>query len=302
MSLETISESLAAQYSAAVNSTLFVGFSMLIYDHLITVDNEVELIWKKPKSAVSVIFLTNRYIVPCILAVEMYDKLPPVEHAAIFCRAWILLRAYLTIFCYVSIHAVVAIRVNAIHNSRPLVRKLLWLGGTCYALSTFAFMTAAYWGIVAHLNTKGACISEIPSYLWIVWMPTLVFETTLFFLTVRFVISRFSRNTDCGSVYVTLFLDGAIYFIIAAACAMFSLVIWAKSPAILVAIARPFSLCLVTISGSRLVLNLRQRVSEDSARVRPLSDDKSQGPAMSGFEFVVHSRGTPSVLDVESQP
>ncbi|KAF8066968.1 hypothetical protein FPV67DRAFT_1220004 [Lyophyllum atratum] len=274
---------------------------MLVYDHLITLASEVELVWRRPKSAVSAIFVVNRYLPPCILALDMYDKLSPVMHDIMFCKAWILLQAYLTIICYVSIHAVVAIRVNAIHNGQCIVRKLLWIGGAFYAASTFAIMTAAYSGIIGRIDSarsKGACVSEIPSYLWIAWMPTIVFETTLFVITVRYVISRFSRKTDCGAFYVTLFLDGTAYFIIVAACAIFSLVMWAKAPPILIAVARPFSLSMVTIAGSRLILSLRQRVSEGLA---PTSD-KSQGPVLSGFEFVVPDRGGQSVPDLESRP
>ncbi|GLB41276.1 hypothetical protein LshimejAT787_0904910 [Lyophyllum shimeji] len=282
--LKAVSGTLAARYDVAVNSTLLAGFSMLIYDHLLTFDNEIAYIWRKPKSVVSAIFVANRYIVPCTIAVEVYDKLAAKEHPAIFCRAWTLLRSYLTIFCYVSVHAVVAIRVNAIHNNESKVRRLLWLGGTFYALSTFIFMTAAFSRIFAHVNTQGECISEIPSYLWIVWMPTIVLETILFILAARFIISRFAGKRDIGAFYVTLFIDGAVYFIVAAACATFSLVVWAEAPPGLVTVARPLSLCLVTLSGSRLVLNLRQRIAEDPTRVRSVLDDKSQGPVVSGFD------------------
>jgi len=275
---------------------------MLIYDHLITFDHEVELIWKKPKSVVSTIFVANRYAVPCIVAEDIYNSnLSSMEHTATFCKAWILLKSYLTIFCYVSIYAVVSIRVNAIHNSQPIVRKGLWLGGVLYATSTFVIMTTTYTRITMHIQKTGVCVSHVPSYLWIVWLPTILLETTLFFLTVLSFISRFSGKTDYGTFYITLFIDGAIYSMVAVACAVFSLVIWVKAPAGLVMIAQPFSLCMVTVSGSRLVLNLRRRVSEDSLRVQHLLDDRSQGPAMSGFEFVVHSRGTPSVLAMESR-
>ncbi|KAG8983294.1 hypothetical protein FRB94_005887 [Tulasnella sp. JGI-2019a] len=37
------------------------GFSILIHDHLITLPDEVELIWRSPLSKVSVLFLINRY-------------------------------------------------------------------------------------------------------------------------------------------------------------------------------------------------------------------------------------------------
>jgi hypothetical protein len=53
------------------------GLVVLLYDHLLTLPKEVELIWKAPASAPKYAFLLNRYIVPSILlavAYGMYDR------------------------------------------------------------------------------------------------------------------------------------------------------------------------------------------------------------------------------------
>ncbi|KAG8907935.1 hypothetical protein FRB99_001443 [Tulasnella sp. 403] len=52
----------------------FAGFVVLIYDHLLTFADEVELIWLKPMSLVTMLFLFNRYLVPLIIMVDLYDK------------------------------------------------------------------------------------------------------------------------------------------------------------------------------------------------------------------------------------
>ncbi|KAG9000511.1 hypothetical protein FRB94_005399 [Tulasnella sp. JGI-2019a] len=49
------------------------GFAILIHDHLITLSDEVELIWRNPLSNVSVLFLINRYVVPAIIVVDLYE-------------------------------------------------------------------------------------------------------------------------------------------------------------------------------------------------------------------------------------
>lgn len=51
-----------------------VGFTILIYDHLITFSEEVQFVWKRPKNLVSWIFLTNRYLTPTVLVLDLYDK------------------------------------------------------------------------------------------------------------------------------------------------------------------------------------------------------------------------------------
>ncbi|KAG9007562.1 hypothetical protein FRB93_007598 [Tulasnella sp. JGI-2019a] len=50
------------------------GFAILIHDHLITLLDEVELVWRSPLSKVSVLFLINRYAVPVIMVVDLYEK------------------------------------------------------------------------------------------------------------------------------------------------------------------------------------------------------------------------------------
>ncbi|KAG8794719.1 hypothetical protein FRC12_022234 [Ceratobasidium sp. 428] len=50
----------------------FAGFVVLLYDHLLTFGDEVQLVWSQPTSVVSVIFLVNRYLAPAVLAVDIY--------------------------------------------------------------------------------------------------------------------------------------------------------------------------------------------------------------------------------------
>ena len=53
-----------------------IGFVILIYDHFLTLPEEIEYVWKRPKkNFISVIFLLNRYIVPLVLTIDVYDKL-----------------------------------------------------------------------------------------------------------------------------------------------------------------------------------------------------------------------------------
>lgn len=47
----------------------------MIYDHFLTLVEEVEFIWRRPKNLISWIFLGNRYMTPVVLAIDIYDKL-----------------------------------------------------------------------------------------------------------------------------------------------------------------------------------------------------------------------------------
>ncbi|KAG6811539.1 hypothetical protein H0H92_006936 [Tricholoma furcatifolium] len=114
--------------------------------------------------------------------------------------------------------AVVAIRVNAVHDNRRSIRVLLWLGGVFYILSTFGLISVAY-----------ANIMGIRSFFFRLWKLLsggfrIIVETALFSLTARLAAFRFSQKMECGTYYGSIFLEGLIYFGIVAVGALFSLV------------------------------------------------------------------------------
>ncbi|QRV78145.1 hypothetical protein RhiJN_06160 [Ceratobasidium sp. AG-Ba] len=76
----------------------FAGFVILVYDHLLTFGDEVELIWSQPASVVSVIFVVNRYLAPVVLAIDIYDKGGLTRHVSrTFCRNWVMVEGYLNL-------------------------------------------------------------------------------------------------------------------------------------------------------------------------------------------------------------
>jgi len=281
---------------------------MLVYDLFITIEDEVEYVWKKPINVVSVIFILNRYILPGVLVVDIYGEsfpytlmapffdtvLVPTDkvstHSDEFCKGWILLRAYLVVMGFVSMHAMVCIRINAMYNGCGLVRVLLWVGGLLYTCSTSTIMTVGYANVLNKLSAKmpnGACVPGIPPYLWVAWVPTIVFETITFLLTMHFILFRLSKD----SLYHTfLCLEGTIYFFIVIAAALFSLITWKRAATTsLVGLSRPFSSCMVTMAGNRLVLSLRKLVSQEK---HGYVETKSQGPVFSNFEFAIYNQTT----------
>ncbi|VDB96530.1 unnamed protein product [Peniophora sp. CBMAI 1063] len=48
------------------------GLVMILYDHMLTFADEVELIWKAPRSIARTLFLINRYCVPAMVIGSMH--------------------------------------------------------------------------------------------------------------------------------------------------------------------------------------------------------------------------------------
>ncbi|RPD65425.1 hypothetical protein L226DRAFT_530992 [Lentinus tigrinus ALCF2SS1-7] len=244
-------------HGTAVNVMTLVGFTALLYDHFVTLTDEVLLIWRARKGVVSTIFLVNRYVIPIILALDIYESFGNAAASIMFCKVWTVVQGYLTIASYISIHAIVAWRVYAIYNGQRWVCRLLWIGGFLYFAISAGITTASLIPIIAHLRPyHHACVGSAPNYLWAIWLPTVVFETLLFMLTIRAMFVQGQRES-LTSLSLLLYRDGMLYFIAVTFCSLFSLLVWALAGSDLLGLARYFALAMVNIAGSRLVLNLK---------------------------------------------
>ncbi|CUA67041.1 hypothetical protein RSOLAG22IIIB_02959 [Rhizoctonia solani] len=242
------------------------GFCILIYDHLLTFPQEVELVWKQQRSWVSILFVLNRYITPLVLIVDIYDKgglanfLPQS-----FCVNWYFAESAWNLVAFGLIHALVALRVHAIWG-RPR-----WLSITLSVLFVIYFVATAtiafkfqidYAHTVAYYPLFRLCFAQVSPYIWACWLPALVFESFVFILTVIKAVEHSKRKVNTPVVHV-LYRDGIIYFIVITLCSMFNMMVWLLAPPTLVALSKYFVLCVVPTMGSRLVLNLRGSRRED---------------------------------------
>ncbi|KAF9465437.1 hypothetical protein BDZ94DRAFT_1320256 [Collybia nuda] len=280
---ETSSSPVKRYHELLVNNVMCAGFAMLIYDHAITLGHEIDVIWSAPKNLTSTIFLLNRYIVPAIILVQFYEKFAPV-HTLEFCKVWVFLQGYLTCILYVSLHVMMAMRVAAIHNNSSKIKRFLWVGGIFYAVSSIGLFTAGGLYIIAEqLSPLGICLAMVPTFVWSIWVPTLVVESVLFIITVYSAANRFSNCKNFGTFYHSLFRDGIVYFLVIICSTMAALIVWAEAPHTLNELARPFSLCVVTVVGSRLTLNLKLLVLEESQATS--GTKASTGTTSPDFEF-----------------
>ncbi|KAG8698239.1 hypothetical protein FRC09_007338 [Ceratobasidium sp. 395] len=99
----------------------FAGFVVLLYDHLLTLGDEIELIWSRPGNIVSIIFLVNRYMTPLVLVVDVY--------------------------------ALMLMRANALWGNTIRIRRALIAAFVLYLTSTFALLTA---GMFQTVGSDGA--------------------------------------------------------------------------------------------------------------------------------------------------
>ncbi|KAI1798281.1 hypothetical protein LXA43DRAFT_21471 [Ganoderma leucocontextum] len=244
-------------HGAAVKLLTLVGFTALLYDHLVTLPDEITLIWRGKKGVVSTIFLLNRYVVPVVLALDIYEAFGHAATSIMFCKVWTIVQAYLTLLSYISIHAIVAWRVYAMYNAQRWVTRLLWIAGSVNFVVAAGISTASLVPTIAELHPfHHACVGTVPNYIWSIWLPSITFETLLFGLTIKAMFHEGQRRS-LTSLSLLLYRDGMLYFVAVTLCSLFSLMVWALAGPDLLGLARYFALAMVNIAGSRLILNLK---------------------------------------------
>ncbi|KAG9038069.1 hypothetical protein FRB95_002997 [Tulasnella sp. JGI-2019a] len=215
------------------------GFIVLIYDHISTLSDEVQLIWQKPISLVSALFLVNRYTVPIIISIDMFDKGGLARNLP---------------------NSVVALRVRALWGNRRWVNAIIIAVGGIYFTITIILNNLVDANVIPDLywNTSlNLCFGPAPWWTFWTFVPALVFETMLFALTLGKAVQDRKRDLSFSDVAGVLYRDGIVYFLVISSCSVFNIVVWAALRPSLVALAKYFTFSFVNVMASRLVLNLR---------------------------------------------
>ncbi|KIO22740.1 hypothetical protein M407DRAFT_27770 [Tulasnella calospora MUT 4182] len=254
---------------------ILVGFVILLYDHFLTIKEEIEFVWRRPKNLISWIFLCNRYLTPVVLAIDIYDKLGGAKDLSVavstlkFDRPHIPLLTLLSSFgelvlhfvSHASIHALVVIRVNALWGNQPAIRWALYGSWFVYFATSLSIALAAAIQNIATFHPNpliNICFSIVGDFVFWVWVPPIILEFILFSLTVAKAFKQSRRVISSMPIAYVLYRDGALYFIVITQCSIFNLIVWKWLPLSYFALAKYFTLGLVNAMGARMVLNLRQ--------------------------------------------
>ncbi|KAG8967848.1 hypothetical protein FRB90_010855, partial [Tulasnella sp. 427] len=253
------------------------GYVILTYDHVTTLSDEIELIWTKQLSPVSCLFLFNRYLVPIVTLIDLWQfgglatSVP-----ANFCHNWLIIEASIQTLCQAIAHLLATLRIRALLGARRWVDWVLIVTGMAYlagtilsTTSTLMYVAKDYdWSPLLH----GCFGSSLPPWLVWAWIPGLVFETILFGLLVAKAYQDWKKDLSFPITRL-LYRDGFVSYMVIASSSLFNTIAWAVLPSSLVTLAKNFTFCLVIAMSSRIVLNLRNlRRSPEDAYYAPQTD------------------------------
>ncbi|KAI0768911.1 hypothetical protein BC629DRAFT_1292490, partial [Irpex lacteus] len=239
----------------ALQYVAFVGFTILIWDHMITFSDEVEYIWRGSKGLLTYLFLLNRYLTPLLFIVNLFGTksayLSPRS-----CRRFIRYEGSATVIGINITMLMMLIRVSALYDRRPLIVGFLII---CLGFELGVQAWLLTHGVpVLHDSSVHTCTMIFDSSVG-VWASSsaflpLIYDTIILILTMNRTIGAVRLKT-AGKISALLLRDGILYYSVIFAITLVLTVMIVSAPPGLQNIAAHLTVAM----GSRIMLHLREQ-------------------------------------------
>ncbi|ETW79820.1 hypothetical protein HETIRDRAFT_103588 [Heterobasidion irregulare TC 32-1] len=269
-------------------------FVLIVYEYLITFDAEVDLIWKRKFTFVTVLWFFNRYIMlftqgPAVLF-HFYALTDEKLMAYLRCGMFVKFPGIMQIISNTSTGLTLILRTYALYNRSTTIAILLLMA---LAGEIAVELWAVADGIAIEIpEALGACILSGEPQEWVprslrpfltfyepsgclprhsgirftaFWIGQLVFPSIITILTVARALKF--RGVRADTVQVML-RDGVLYFAVVFLINLVNVIIYVTAPIGLNAINAPMSAVLSSMMMCRLMLNLSQSPSTSRTGTR----------------------------------
>jgi len=272
-----------------------VAIVLVVWDILLTFEQEVSSVWFTRKSIGRTLFLINRYMAPILFAFDLICQLLP-SPSLVFCQRSFLPSSLLDILALIVVQVVLVMRTYALFQSKILLVALSTLcvisGVTMMGVTIYSFVHLMTWVPAGILPLVPGCLSECThplcrgTLLAAFWIPFFVLETIIFLLTVykslqsSFGIVGMKRSSTLIAV---VYRDGLIYYFVIMSISVVNLILWLAAPLSLEyshGIATTLLRSLQVTIVSRLLLNIRGMLEPEFVQATScsLSSDVSTLP------------------------
>ncbi|KAI0373499.1 hypothetical protein BV20DRAFT_740331 [Pilatotrama ljubarskyi] len=255
----------AARYMSAV------GLIVLLYDHCLTLADEVAYIWPAPATFAKYTFLLNRYAVLGTLLAVAYEMCGFVDTP--FSDLFVFTCSMLAIISVGIANLLILQRVVILWEHRPIILKIMTTG---YLLSfTLQVVTMVLTLVNVLPNIQwggplGMCVATKSSHVLVaVWASPLVFE--MFVLTSTALNALDRPRTVELPIIKALHSDGLGFFLAITCCRILNLVLAALSRPSLTFLGVFFIWAMTTTILNRLLLHLRRAECLHLSPSSPLS-------------------------------
>ncbi|KAF9475915.1 hypothetical protein BDN70DRAFT_883128 [Pholiota conissans] len=250
-----------AQHLLAGKYFQVAAFVMLLYDHALTISDEVERVWKKRISGGSLLFLLNRYVTP-LQFIIIIDAFNDPRWPKSVCSRFVVFEGASTVVLVAICQLIMILRVYALyHRSSVILGVLMTLWTAQITVSAIGLHT----GITVPLPPQlvGCILTGDGPIFPCIWVAPLVTDTCIFGLTI-WRTHRYIRDSGKAPTLYLFVRDGSAYFAAIFMANFLNTMMYFLATEDLKAIGASFSQLITALMVSRLYLNLRQNHSEFS--------------------------------------
>ncbi|KAJ8481889.1 hypothetical protein ONZ45_g15158 [Pleurotus djamor] len=215
---------------------------VLFYDISLTFGDEVEKIWQKKFSPVTILWFMNRYLSPLgyiVIIVSFHDPWPKSV-----CNRYVLFPEALKLFTALAIGLIFIMRLYAVYGGNRLV------------VGCAGFLLAAQLAVKTWAFTDGTSLNLPPPLIGCIlvgksppgerfvytWIAELVFDSVMFFATLgRTTFLYRNRHNHATSLIQLIMRDGIIYFAVIFVANLVTVLIFLFAPPDIKAINASFS-------------------------------------------------------------
>ncbi|KAF8989399.1 hypothetical protein BDZ89DRAFT_1173788 [Hymenopellis radicata] len=124
----------------ATRFAFVAGFTILVYDIVLTLAAEITRVWGHRWSLGKALFFLNRYIPPIVLAVNMYSALCDPSANLNVCHTYFVISAVFNILCIAIVQVILALRTYALYLTNFALLLFLMLLPTLLVMGLGVWM------------------------------------------------------------------------------------------------------------------------------------------------------------------
>ncbi|KAJ7155282.1 hypothetical protein C8R46DRAFT_1356500 [Mycena filopes] len=242
---------------------------VLIYDHLVCFEKEVDLMWRSRWGLAKIVYLWNRYFSLVAISLNASVIVREIEsETAYVCMNWLKVQGISSTIVIAAVDFVLMLRVWIMYG-RP--RRLIWLFGVLGIAEVVVMVTVDFFAYAemkryVHLGPilKGCYAYNVPRFLFIYAAAPLIVTFIMFAMTLLKCLSTFRERTYKVMPMWRLFLrDGVVWFLAVFLAAGTALLLWTMGRETLKQLLVVPALVVYSTVASRTLLNIKAMMTQD---------------------------------------
>jgi len=249
----------------AVRCGQLAALAVLVFDHVITFNLELDIIWGSKWSMGKVIFILNRYggLISIVFSNCMYLINTPSDT---FCLRFLQWQGWTGLVAYMLPELLLQFRIYALWRLNKKILCLLLISFIATSATAATIMGTTLSGLkgeILPLTGDSLCAAvTTPSSFFTFWIPPLVFESLLCTLAIiraaqSYMVDGSSFFRSARNVAYILVRDSVLYYVVVFTTYLTCLLMWLIAGEALLEVPIGFSVVMSCVMANRLILNLR---------------------------------------------